>query len=74
MFSLRQVLIYLVIFVLLLAYAISWIGRVNIEAVAVKQDGHILIVRSIFFGDQVEECIEDKLKLICQPYHINFQN
>ncbi len=74
MSSLRQPLIYLPILVLWTVSVIFWFSRADIEAIAVKQDGRILIVRSRFFGDQVEECTEEKLKLACQPYHINFQN
>lgn len=72
MSSLRQALIYLAILVSLTVFVIFWVSRADIEAIAVKQDGHILVVRSRFLGDQVEECTEDKLKLVCQPVHINF--
>jgi uncharacterized membrane protein YdbT with pleckstrin-like domain len=64
---------WLVVIVLSLLFAIFSATRYEIEAIAVKQDGHILIVRSIFLRDRVEECTEDKLKLVCQPYDINFQ-
>ncbi len=50
----------------------SIFARPTLEAIAVKKDGHILIVRSTFLGDRVEECTEDELKLTCQSYKISF--
>jgi hypothetical protein len=69
----HQVFSYLVVLALLL-FSTALTGCTDIEAIAVKQDGHILIVRSAFGGDRVEECTEVERNLACQSYRIDFQN
>jgi len=69
----NRVFSYLVILALLLFSAVLT-GCTNIEAIAVKQDGHILIVRNAFGGDRIEECTEVERNLACQSYRIDFQN
>ncbi|MEO1635787.1 MAG: hypothetical protein AAFS04_11980 [Cyanobacteria bacterium J06631_9] len=67
-----KVLIYIAFILALIIFSVFFAGRFSIEAVAVKADGKILLVRGGFLGDQLEECVENGLQLTCKPYKISF--
>jgi hypothetical protein len=70
----RQILIYLITFAILAFIAMVSVLHTDVEAIAVKQDGHILLIREAFWKDRVENCTEVGLQLSCQPYQIAYKN